>query len=156
MSLDAFGATAISTSLCSIEEEKGGVQLKRARIEFSAPSSLGNLQDQIQTMLRRKSQVLGQVLPEARKNLATIERALISKIKRMRESDFERATELAVSLKTLFSLLSLPLSVSLFSLSLSLSVSLSLSLSLSPSESLPLRISLALNVYLYLYLCLLL
>ena len=39
MSLEAFGATTVSTSLSSLEEEKEQVQSKRPRIEIPATAS---------------------------------------------------------------------------------------------------------------------
>ncbi len=92
MSLDAFGTTAASLS---VGEENGEVYPKRVRITPPAATIMPTLVD-VQTMLRHKSQVLGQVLPEARKNLASIEQALLDKIKGLsRETDFKRIGELA-------------------------------------------------------------
>lgn len=94
MSLDVFGAT---TTLTFVEEEKEERQPKRVCV---APppdqSSLQALQDQIQTMLIYKTQVLGRVLPEARKNLTSIEQSLLGKIRGLRrETDYKRMGELA-------------------------------------------------------------
>lgn len=94
MSLDAFGATA---TLNSAEEEKEVRQSKRVCVAPPTDESgLQDLKDQIQIMLIHKTQVLGEVLPEARKNLSSIEQALLGKIRGLRrETDFKRIGELA-------------------------------------------------------------
>ena len=93
MSLDAFGSSTVV--LTSLEEERGDLKSKKARVVGPSIPSIITLAD-IQSILECKSRVLGQVLPEARKNLASIERSLLEKIRDIsRETDFKRISELA-------------------------------------------------------------
>ena len=76
MSLDAFGSSTVV--LTSLEEERGDLKSKKARVVGPSIPSIITLAD-IQSILECKSRVLGQVLPEARKNLASIEQSLLER-----------------------------------------------------------------------------
>lgn len=89
MSLDVFGSTAFLASQTSLGAE-GDVPGSRVR----TGSITLNLED-IKETLGRKSQILRDVLPEAKKSLDSIERGLLIKIESIKETNFRRATELA-------------------------------------------------------------
>lgn len=102
MLLEAFGATTVSTSLSSLEEEKGQVQSKRPRIEIPATASSLVIENaalptrkDLYEGLQRKARVLISELPKAKPALERIERELITKIQSIQSTNFRRATELA-------------------------------------------------------------
>lgn len=99
MSLDAFGATAVSASL---EEEKGDMQPKKVRIEIPASIQSSGPADfvlptreEMQEGLARKAKVLITELPKAKASLESIEGILVARARGLQSTNFLRASELA-------------------------------------------------------------
>ena len=98
MSLDAFGSSTVV--LTSVEEERGDLKSKKARVVVTAAASSLAIEDSalptreaLYKGLQRKAHVLINELPKAQTALSRIEGELLAKVQGIRSTNFLRITE---------------------------------------------------------------
>ena len=98
MSLDAFGSSTVV--LTSVEEERGDLKSKKARVVVTAAASSLFIEDSalptreaLYKGLQRKAHVLINELPKAQTALSRIEGELLAKVQGIRSTNFLRITE---------------------------------------------------------------